>query len=460
MNRAVGWLALMTSSVADAFAALLAANSAAPVAWTARGVVTRSDLDAAAKTIQAELREIPHGGRIGISVRDGVTFLATFLAICRRGDTALLLDAADPRAPRLDLAMRWLATAVVCDATELRVHRCLEAVTPAPFRAIKLTSGSTGEPTPIGVRETELLADAEHLERTMGIGDQDRVFAAVPMSFSYGVGNLLMPALTKGRCLVLPANGPLGILQALRNGEPTVLPAVPALLRALLRGSLQLPASMRLVISAGAVLQPEVARQFRERFALPVHVFYGSTESGGVTFDRTGSAAERGLVGTPVHGVDVQIGAHGRVVVRSPAVGTALQGRHNPDAGVFVAPDHGEWCGEELRLLGRVGAVFDVGGHKVDPSEVQRLIEQLPEVVEAAVLSLCDEDGRAICGAVVAGSGIAVAEVRRHCARVLPLAKVPRRLAVVEQLPRTSRGKLAHDALRDLLLGANARSAE
>lgn len=447
----------MSTLVADAFAALLRANPTAPVAWTNGGVVTRAHVEAESRAVDLLLAQIPRGRRIGMSVRDGSTFLAVFLALVRRGDAAVLLDAADPRAPRLDLATRLEATAVITDTPELGVHLCQGTADAATYRAIKLTSGSTGNPTPIGVGDAELLADAEQLERAMGIGDADRVFAAVPMSFSYGVGNLLVPALVRGRCLVLPKAGPVGLLQAMRNGEPTVLPAVPALLRALLKGTFAPPASMRLVLSAGATLLPETAAQFRRHFGLAVHAFYGSTESGGISYDGTGTAAERGSVGTPIDGVTVSIGEGGRVDIRSPAVGDALDGSANPLHGRFTAMDLGAFAAGELVLRGRTGQVFDVGGHKVDPDEIERLIAEFPGVVEVAVLPFRDEHGRAVCAAVIAGGDVVLEDLRRHCARVLPLAKVPRRLVAVEQLPRTPRGKVSREALLALLRSAGAR---
>lgn len=448
----------MPSSVADAFGVLLRADPAAPVAWTATGTVTRASLDQLAASIGELLQGIPGGRRIGLSVRDGATFLAAFLALCRRGDAAVLMDAADPRAPRLDLAGRLGATAVLVDAPELALHPCAGEALAGSDRAIKLTSGSTGEPTAIAVGDVELLADAKALEDTMGIHDEDRVFAAVPMSFSYGVGNLLVPALARGRRLVLPGTGPLGLLRAMRVGEPTVLPAVPALLRALLQGSFALPPSMRLVMSAGAALPPKTAVAFRERFGLPVHAFYGSTESGGACYDPTGQAAERGSVGRPVEGVSVTIAADGRVRIASKAVGRMMSPHgvagcadDNPYDGCFIAPDLGELVAGELILRGRAGAVFDVGGHKVDPREVEELIARLPQVSEVGVVPFCDEQGRAICAAVVAGSDLDEEVVRRHCARVLPPAKVPRRVLLVDELPRTSRGKLSREMLQALL---------
>lgn len=441
----------MPLTVRDAFAELLTADAAATVAWTPQGLRTRADLDARARAFEELLAATPAGTRVGLCVRDGFAFLAAFLACVRREHAAMLFDAADPRAPRLDLAERFGLAALVVDAPEPRVLPCGGREPAGAHRAIKLTSGSTGEPNAVAVGDAELMADGAALERSMGIGDGDRVLAAVPMSFSYGVGNLLVPALCAGRELVLPGQGPMGLLAAMRSAKPTVLPAVPALLRALCGGSAPLPESLRLVLSAGAVLQRDVAAAFRERFGIPVHTFYGSTETGGISYDRTGEAAERGTVGTPVDGVDIAIGADGRVVVSSPAVGTALSGCGNPADGRFVAPDLGAFVDGELVLQGRAGAVFDVGGHKVDPREVERLIAELPGVVDVAVLPWRDEQGRAACAAIVAAEDACSDAVRRHCAQVLPPAKVPRRIAVVRSLPRSDRGKLVREELEQLL---------
>ncbi|MFK7739602.1 MAG: class I adenylate-forming enzyme family protein [Planctomycetota bacterium] len=463
----------MHSPLVDDFRRLLRVDPAAAVAHFGGASYTRADLRARADEVLALLADTPREARIALSVRDGFAFLACFLAIAECGSAAILLDAADPRAPRLDLAAQLGAVTALVDDPELRAIACAgpHELAAEGLRAIKLTSGSTGEPRAIGVGDRELLADAAALEGTMGIGDGDRVLAAVPMSFSYGVGNLLVPALARGRELVLPPPGPLGLLAALRSAQPTVLPAVPALLRALLQGRFAAPASLRLVLSAGAVLPPDVAARFRTRFGLPVHAFYGSTESGGISYDRVGDAAERGTVGQPVDGVTLAFGADGRVIVQSAAVGTLLDEHAmlpsavssvaaNPSGGRFVAPDLGELRNGELCLRGRSGTVFDVGGHKVDPAEVEGLIRTLPGVREVAVLPWRDEHGRACCAAIIAGD-VAERDVQQHCARLLPAAKVPRCCVVLAaaDLPRTDRGKLRRDQLLALLPGSDQAAA-
>lgn len=446
----------MQTPVAEAFAALLRADPAAPVAWTAAGSRDRAALAATAAAWRERLAAVPDEARVAVSVRDGWQFLAAVLAVWQRGGCVVLLDAADPLAPRRDLARSCGASALLVDEPEPRGERLDggdgAAGQPAGgFAAIKLTSGSTAVPRAIGVSSAQLVADGDGLMRTMGITVRDRLCAAVPMSFSYGVGSLLVPALWHGVPLVLPESHALGLLPALRRGEPTVLPAVPALVRVLLAAPGELPASLRLVLSAGAPLPPAVATAFRTRHGRPVHAFYGATESGGICYDRDGGAAERGTVGTPVEGAAVDLAPDGRVRVRSPAVGTALQACVDLHDGVFTAPDLGLLRDGELALLGREGEVIDCGGHKVQVREVERVIEGLPGVRDVAVVPWRDDGGRATCAALVAGTGVAEADVRRHCLAHLAAAKVPRCIVVVAELPRSCRGKLQRCDVERLL---------
>ncbi|MBX3461582.1 MAG: long-chain fatty acid--CoA ligase [Planctomycetes bacterium] len=445
----------MHSPVVEAFALRYRAEPTAPVAWTAAGWQSRADLAALAALATAALAGVPAGSRIALCVRDGFAFLAAVLAVWQHRSCAILLDAADPRAPRLDLASELGAAALLDGGPTFGLTSLPGALPAGDLAAIKLTSGTTARPRAVGVGFAELIADADALERTMGIGDADRVLAAVPMSFSYGVGNLLLPALWRGRVLVLPeARHPLGFLHALRQAGPTVLPAVPALLRALLADARPLPASLRLVVSAGAQLPPAVAAAFRARFGRAVHAFYGATEAGGICYDRTGAAAEAGSVGQPVDGVQVELDGDGRVVVRSPAVGRALEPDPDLADGTYRAPDLGAFRAGELVLLGRIGDSFDVGGHKVHPREVEAVIAGLDGVRDVAVVPWQDAAGRAAAAALVVATVADEVAVRQHCARALPAAKVPRCILFLPELPRDSRGKLPREAWQRLLAAA------
>src|SRR5205085_4834600 len=155
----------------------------------------------------------------------------------------------------------------------------------------------------------------------------------------------------------------------------TFYPTVPAYLDALVRTSdpPPRPDCLRLVITAGAPLAAATSARFRETFGLPVHVFYGSSECGGICYDREGGAAERGTVGAPVEGVRVILEPvddreGGRVTVESPAVASGylpppLEPDDRPRDGRFRAGDLAVWRGGgELALQGRVDDLVNIKG--------------------------------------------------------------------------------------------------
>ena len=291
------------------------------------------------------------------------------------------------------------------------------------------------------------MADDAALAVTMGIGNGDRLLATIPMSHSYGLSSLAMPALMRGTLLILPDEGRVfdPLIAAEQTGA-TVFPTVPAVLDALLRLAEppSWPAALRLVLTAGAPLSPVTAGRFREAFGLPVHVFYGASECGGICYDREGTAGERGTVGTPVEGVRIVL-EEGVITVHSPAVaaGYIPEGDDRLGNGRFVAGDFAEWRDGELVLRGRVDDLVNIKGKKVNPREVEAVLAQLPGVREVAVLGVC-LPGRSdeVLRAVVAADNLTAAEVVAWCRPRLSPHKVPRSVVLVTELPRTSRGKL------------------
>ncbi|HEX2252353.1 MAG TPA: fatty acid--CoA ligase family protein, partial [Thermoanaerobaculia bacterium] len=324
---------------------------------------------------------------------------------------------------------------------------------------IKLSSGSTGAARGIATPMEALLADDRALTATMGITPQDRLLSAIPFSHSYGLSSLVVPALTRGTLLVLPGEeGPFGPLAAAAHAGATVFPTVPAYLGGLARlaDPPPLPPSLRLVLSAGAPLPPETSRRFRERYGQPVHVFYGASESGGICYDREGSAAERGTVGTPVEGVSVTLEEEGRVVVRSPAVALGYlpgEGRRL-GGGRYATDDLACWRDGELALVGRLNDLINVKGRKVNPKEVERVLSDLGAVDEVHVLPAPGGDQREqIVRAVIAcrPGTLHAEDVLSWCREHLADHKVPRSVILVDDLPRTDRGKVDRAALASLV---------
>jgi len=144
----------------------------------------------------------------------------------------------------------------------------------------------------------------------------------------------------------------------------------------------------------------------------------------------TGHATLTGRsVGKPMKNVTVRIRRDGRVSVTSRA-------------GKATLPDLGEWNRYgELRLLGRVGEVANVGGLKVSPAEVERVLRELPGVTDAWVTVLRDKRGND-CLAAAVETKRARAEIEKKLLETLPAWKLPKIWLLAPTLPRTDRGKL------------------
>lgn len=445
---------------------------------------TVGDVDAlaraAGRVLAGRERPLPPGAIVGLAAANGPGFLASLLALRRAGFAALLLDAQTPGPEALRILGALGATALLrcpegwpqdLDGWSLQVPGTAPAsvsgpvpgTAPAPppdTAVIKLTSGSTGTPRGIAASSVALLADDAAITASMGLSAADRLLTTIPLSHSYGLASLALPALVRGTLLVIPES--VGVYDpfviAARTGA-TFFPTVPAYLDALARmgDPPPRPPTLRLVITAGAPLSALTSARFHETFGLPVHVFYGSSECGGICYDREGGAAERGTVGSPVEGVRILLEAAasaegGRVTVESAAVSSGYL--PDPDAerladGRFRAGDLAVWQGGELALRGRVDDLVNIKGKKVNPREVEAILAGLPGVDEAVVLGVPLGCRGEVLRAVIAcrPGRLTAGEVVAWCRSHLSAHKVPRSVILVAALPRNPRGKLDRAAL-------------
>lgn len=449
----------------------------APLVVSPERRATTGAVDALARAAGQVLDEarLPPGVAVGLMAANGPGFLASFLALRRAGLAALLLDAQTPASEALRIVRALGAAALLrCRTgwptgpedwtlTLLPAGGGPAVPVPADTAVIKLTSGSTGLPRGIATPAEALIADDANLTATMGIRPDDRLLTTIPLSHSYGLSSLTMPALLRGTLLVSPEAGTLfDPFVAAEHAGATVFPTVPAYLDALLRLSEPppRPSTLRLVMTAGAVLGPATAGRFRETFGLPVHVFYGASECGGICYDRVGDAGERGTVGTPVEGVQVALEGEGEgegvVTVRSTAVASGYLPEPDPErlrGGRFVGGDLGIWENGELVLRARLDDLVNIKGKKVNPREVEEVIRALPEVDDVVVLGVPvpGRSGERLRAVIACAPGrLTVDQVLAWSRERLAPHKVPRSVILVPELPRTERGKLDRMALRAL----------
>ncbi len=442
-----------------------------------REKATIGDIERLARAIHRRAVEsgLAPGNIVGLAAPNGPAFAAGYLGLRRAGLKVLLMDRGTPQTERRRIEQSLLsAGSLVLDtgwpssADAMVLNLDVETIPPDipdAVSTIRLTSGSTGQPRGISMTSEALLTDDSAIRSTMELKNE-RALAAIPLSHSYGFSSLFLPALTQGWLLAIPDGiSPFSAVETASESRITFLPTVPAYIEALLKMEAppQLPTTLRKVITAGAPLKPETAGRFREIFGQPIHVFYGASEVGGICYDRRGDAAERGTLGIALDGVEVLLApepgladGQGIVEVRSPAtaVGYIPDGDETLGGGRYLTSDIGAFLDGELLLFGRVDAIVNVRGKKVDPREVETVLNGLSGVDEAMVMAIqgSSMSGESL-GAIVAGDETMpqVDGIRAWCRQHLASHKVPRQILTVEALPRTPRGKVDRKLIRQWL---------
>jgi long-chain acyl-CoA synthetase len=304
----------------------------------------------------------------------------------------------------------------------------------------------------------------------------------IPVSHSYGLGNLMMPLLMQGTAFVLRDSFvPPQLPTDARQFGARIFPGVPFMFQYFIRNPPPdgWPASLSWLISAGAPLPPATLRAFHERFGVKIHSFYGATETGGIAFDDSDEIHDCAIVGRALPGVTITLrqepaepfaldphsairnpqSVRCRIHVRSAAVagGYSDDRRDGFDEDGFLTADYGAWdAGQRLTLVGRVSAFVNVAGRKVQPDEVEQVLQVMPGVSDVRVLAAPDaRRGQQIVACIVAdrtrAGGVTTLAVRRFCAARLAAYQIPRTIIFLDAIPLTPRGKTDRAALDDLV---------
>jgi long-chain acyl-CoA synthetase len=324
---------------------------------------------------------------------------------------------------------------------------------------LKLTSGTTAAPRAIRFRSEQLLADCTQICDTMGIGGDDVNFAVIPLSHSYGFSNVVTPLLVRGVPMVLSRDRmPRAMLDDLATTGATVFHGMPVFYQAFceMENPPALP-KLRLCISAGAPLPLKVARKFRERFGQSIHSFYGSSECGGICYDREARLEEAGFVGPAIEGVKIEWlepdATASRIRIQSAAAGDGYFPEPAEDklgGGYFSPDDLLSRTDGGFRIVGRVSDVINVAGKKVNPAEVEAELMRFAGVRGAVVFgreSVLRNEEVAAC--VAASAEVREADVVEFCRQRLSGWQVPKRIFFVEEIPVNERGKVSRRELAE-----------
>lgn len=357
----------------------------------------------------------------------------------------------------------WRAGAVLCPL-EAGQPALQVPPPPSPCAHLKTTSATTGIPRLVAFTGSQLAADADNIVATMGLRRDWPNLAAISLAHSYGCSNLVLPLLLHGIPLILaPTALPESVRLAAAPFPAITLPAVPALWRAWLEAG-AIPPQTRIAISAGAPLPAALEREVFQKTGLKIHNFYGSSECGGIAYDRTEQPRDAdACVGTAMTGVQHSLTDDGCLVVHGAAVGQTYWPEPAPvlQSGRFQTSDLAELRPDGVYLKGRISDLINVAGRKLAPEGVEQALRTHPAVRECLVFGVPSPDGQRgedVVASVVADASVTSEILRSHLLSRLPAWQVPRRWWFLNDLPANERGKLSRAAWRQRFLAAQVSS--
>jgi long-chain acyl-CoA synthetase len=349
----------------------------------------------------------------------------------------------------LGVLLGWRDRCVLCPLEPGQPAPSLSGPLPEQIVHLKCTSASTGAPRLVAFTGTQLAADAQNIVTSMGLRPDWPNLGLISLAHSYGFSNLVLPLLLHGIPLTLVG---AALPEALRNAaalHPSVtLAAVPALWRAW-HDAQAIPSNVRLAISAGAPLPLSLEQAVFDTSGLKIHNFYGSSECGGIAYDRSIlPRMDATSVGEPMANVSVSIADDGCVEVRGDAVGERYWPIPDPRlAGrVFRTSDLGEVRHGLIYLRGRATDQINIAGRKVAPEAIERVLAAHPQVRGCLAFGVPEADpqrGETIVACLSVEKDAEFESLRQFAIAHLPSWQLPRDWWFVDSVTANGRGKLS-----------------
>jgi malonyl-CoA/methylmalonyl-CoA synthetase len=336
--------------------------------------------------------------------------------------------------------------------------------------ALLYSSGTTGQPKGIVLCHDNLRKNAETLVDVWGFSAADRLLHMLPIYHMHGLFVAVSCVLMSGSSMVwhsgFNAEAAIAALP-----ECTVMMGVPTFYTRLLANpdfTRECCANIRLFISGSAPLLAETFVEFQARSGHTILERYGMTETGMNTSNPLHGERRAGTVGPALPGVTARVvdgsgnpiaaGSTGNLQVRGPNVFPGYWHMPEKTAEDFTADgffNTGDIAVIDtdgyISIVGRAKDMVITGGLNVYPKEIELVIDDMVNVKESAVIGVPDADfGEAVVAVIVAnGSAPTAEEVVAHCKTQLASFKVPKRVEVIDALPRNAMGKVQKNLLRD-----------
>lgn len=340
------------------------------------------------------------------------------------------------------------------------------------------SSGTTGFPKGVMHRHHNLESTAvTYAESVLGATSDDVFYSAAKLFFAFGLGNSLTFPFSVGSAVILDAARatPKGIAEQASLLKPTLFFGSPGLLAAILDADISVNAfeSVRMGVTAGEALPSEVLKRFTSKYGFPVLDGIGSTEVLHVFLSNHPNRVRPGTSGEPVKGYSLKLVDEDGVEVTEPDLPGYLFVKGESIATGYwsrTEATRNSFCGDWLKtgdvyvrsadgyykFLGRNSDMIKMGGIWVSPAEVESVLIEHEDVLEAAVIGCRNIDGLETTVAfVVAKSGRTLdeASIEAHCRAKMAAFKRPRSVIFVSELPKTATGKVQRYQLRDQISG-------
>ena len=326
------------------------------------------------------------------------------------------------------------------------------------------TSGTTSQPKGVPLTHLNLMTSLSNISSSYNLTNEDTALLVMPLFHVHGLIGVSLSTLFSGGTLVIPPKFSASTFWNHQNiHEATWYSAVPTIHQILLMRAEKDNApkkSFRFIRSCSAALAPSVFKDLETRFGAPVLEAYGMTEASHQMssnllppFDRSPGTVGQGT------GVEISImnefgtllnpNNPGEVVIKGENV--TLGYHNNPSAnaeaftnGWFRTGDQGEISNSGiLTLTGRLKELINRGGEKISPLEVDATLIKHPNIVEAVCFGASDiKYGEVVHAAIVTSESISVSEIQSFCSDYIADFKIPSKIYIVDQLPRTATGKI------------------
>ena len=338
------------------------------------------------------------------------------------------------------------------------------------------TSGTTSRPKQVPLSQRNLMASTRTIARHYQLTQDDVSFCVMPLFHIHGLVASTFAALSAGGAVIAPRRfTPQRFWPQAREHGATWLSAGPTLHQMILDKADEHgpPATLRFVRSCSSALSPALLDRAEREYGVPMLEAYGMTEASHQMTSNPLPPAARvpGSVGVPT-GTQVRIadvagnllpdGSAGEIVIRGPGVMTAYASNPAATAEAFFGDwfrtgDRGVLRDGYLYLEGRIKEMIIRGGENIAPAEIEQVLLSHPAVRDAVCFGVPDAKyGELVNAAVTLQADVEISGLIEHCRRQLAPFKVPARIDVLAEIPRTPTGKVQRRRVAEFVAERNA----